>query len=152
MAEDFQADRRLFIATCRPFDQEMRDRIARHQRERDAGWETLEIPLELAPTLETCNAPGNIVLVDCLTLWLTNLMLTGPAESDLEKSITKLTRSLTAMRCPVILVSNEVGQGIVPENRLARQFRDWAGQVNQGVAQCADQVFWMVSGIAVKIK
>ncbi len=151
-AETFDADRRLFMATCRPYDAEMRARIERHRRERDASWETLEVPLELAAALETHNARGHIILVDCLTLWTTNLMMAGRSEEAVEAQLTALAQALAAMRCPVILVANEVGQGIVPENQMARRFRDWAGMVNQKMAACVDQVIWMVAGIPVKIK
>ena len=151
-AEACEADRRLFVATCRPHDAEMRARIERHRRERDASWETLEIPLALAAALETHNVRGHILLVDCLTLWITNLMMDERSEAAVEAEIASLTRTLTAMHCPVILVANEVGQGIVPENQMARRFRDWAGMANQRVAACVDQVIWMVAGIPVKIK
>jgi adenosylcobinamide kinase/adenosylcobinamide-phosphate guanylyltransferase len=151
-AEGCQAAHRLFVATCRPYDEEMRRRIARHQRERDASWETLEVPLELAETLASHNAPDNVLVVDCLTLWVTNLMLAEKSSADVEAQVAALTRTLKAMKCPVILVANEVGQGIVPENAMARQFRDWAGLVNQRVAACADRVMWMVAGIPVTIK
>jgi adenosylcobinamide kinase/adenosylcobinamide-phosphate guanylyltransferase len=151
-AEKFNTHRRLFIATCQPYDDEMRTRIDRHQRERDASWETLEIPLELPATLAAHNARGNVILTDCLTLWMTNLMLAEWSDAEIDAQIAALMDTLSAMRCPVILVANEVGQGIVPENQMARRFRDWAGMVNQKVAACADQVLWMVAGIPVKIK
>ncbi len=151
-AESFNPRRRLFIATCRPDDDEMRTRIARHQRERDSRWETLEVPLELPPTLAAHNTRGNVILVDCLTLWITNLMLAERSEAEIESQIAALVDTMPVMRCPVILVANEVGQGIVPENRMARRYRDWAGMANQKLAACADQVIWMVAGIPVKIK
>ena len=150
--EALEAERRIFVATCRPYDAEMQARIERHRRERDARWETLEVPLELADTLETHNTDGHVILVDCLTLWTTNLMMDGQADNVVETRTAALVRTLVQMRCPVILVANEVGQGIVPENATARRFRDWAGMVNQKVAASADQVIWMVAGIPVKIK
>ncbi|MDJ0854080.1 MAG: bifunctional adenosylcobinamide kinase/adenosylcobinamide-phosphate guanylyltransferase [Desulfobacterales bacterium] len=151
-AEAHDALRRIFVATCRPYDAEMRARIERHRRERDARWETLEVPLELADALEAHDADGHVILVDCLTLWATNLLMDGQSENDVEAQTATLVRTLAQMRCPVILVANEVGQGIVPENAMARRFRDWAGMINQKVAAGADQVVWMVAGIAVKIK
>ncbi len=151
-AEAIEAGRRLFVATCRPYDEEMRARIERHRRERDASWETLEVPLELPAALEAHDARGHIILVDCLTLWITNLMMDERTQADVEAQITSLTQTLETMRSPVILVSNEVGQGIVPENEMARRFRDLAGTVNQKVAASVDQVIWMVAGIPVKIK
>ena len=152
MAEGFQAARKFFVATCQPYDDEMRERIARHQRERDASWETLEVPMELSRALELHNTDGSVIVVDCLTLWLTNLALANLSEIDIERRIASLDQTLAAMKIPVILVTNEVGQGIVPENRLARQFRDWAGLLNRRVAQSADQVVWMVAGIPVAVK
>jgi adenosylcobinamide kinase/adenosylcobinamide-phosphate guanylyltransferase len=152
MAEALEADRRLFVATCRPYDAEMRTRIERHRRARDASWETLEVPLALSAALETHNDRRHVILVDCLTLWITNLMLDAQPEDAVTAQISGLTQALKAMRCPVILVANEVGQGIVPENPMARRFRDWAGMVNQQVAACADQVMWMMAGIPMKIK
>ena len=152
LAEGVQAGRKLFMATCQPYDDEMRARVARHQRERDATWETLEVPMELARTLELHNTGGSVVLVDCLTFWLTNMAMANLSEIDIQRRIASLDQTLTAMKVPVILVTNEVGQGIVPENRLARQFRDWAGLLNRRVAQSADQVVWMVAGIPVKVK
>ena len=151
-AEAIESGRRLFVATCRPYDDEMRARIERHQRERDASWETLEVPLELPAALAAHDARGRIILVDCLTLWITNLMMDARTQADVETQIGALTQTLMAMRSPVILVSNEVGQGIVPENEMARRFRDLAGTVNQKVAASVDQVIWMVAGIPVKIK
>ena len=151
-AEALDVDRRIFVATCRPYDAEMRARIERHRRERDASWETLEVPLDLAGTLEAHNARGQVILVDCLTLWTTNLMMDAPAESDFEAQAANLVRVLAGVRCPVILVANEVGQGIVPENAMARRFRDGAGMINQKMAAGADQVVWMVAGIPVPIK
>jgi adenosylcobinamide kinase/adenosylcobinamide-phosphate guanylyltransferase len=151
-AENFKMRRRLFIATCRPYDEEMRTRIDRHQRERDPSWETLEVPLELPASLAAHNTRGNVILVDCLTLWVTNLLLAEHSGAEIETQIAALVDTLPVMNCPVILVANEVGQGIVPENQMARQFRDWAGMVNQKVAACADHVLWMVAGIPVRIK
>ncbi len=152
LAEGVQAGRKLFMATCQPYDDEMRARVARHQRERDATWETLEVPMELARTLELHNTGGSVVLVDCLTFWLTNMAMANLSEIDIERRIASLDQTLSAMKVPVILVTNEVGQGIVPENRLARQFRDWAGHMNRKMAQRADQVIWMVAGIPVMVK
>ncbi len=151
-AEAMDAEHRIFVATCRPYDAEMRARIERHRRERDASWTTLEVPLDLVETLENHNVGAHVILVDCLTLWTTNLMMDAQEEKDVEARAAHLVRVLAEMDCPVILVANEVGQGIVPENAMARRFRDWAGMVNQKVAAVADQVVWMVAGIPVKVK
>jgi adenosylcobinamide kinase/adenosylcobinamide-phosphate guanylyltransferase len=146
------AANRLFIATCEPYDAEMRARVERHQRERDAGWHTREVPLDLPQALVDDNDARNVLVVDCLTLWVTNLLMADSSDETIEAAVAALTANLAAMTCPVILVANEVGQGIVPENALARRFRDWAGLVNQRVAAGVDRVLWMVAGIPVKIK
>ena len=152
LAEGLQADNKLFIATCVPYDDEMKKRVERHQRERSSDWRTLETPLKLPEAIGEYSPTSDVILVDCLTLWITNLLM----ETDDPDSVTTATRHLQAAlekaRCPVILVSNEVGAGIVPENRLARQFRDAAGQTNQQMASCADRVIWMIAGIPVTVK
>jgi adenosylcobinamide kinase/adenosylcobinamide-phosphate guanylyltransferase len=144
--------KKIFIATCMPRDEEMKERVLRHKKERDAAWSTLEVPILLPESITENSRKENMVLVDCLTLWISNLLLEAGAPDTIEENILRLTRSLEAARCPVILVSNEVGTGIVPENRLARRFRDAAGLANQKVAACADRVVWMVAGIPVTIK
>jgi len=152
LAEGLQADNKLFIATCVPYDDEMKKRVERHQRDRSDDWRTLESPLKLPEAIREYSLNNDVIIVDCLTLWITNLLM----EADDPDSVTTATRHLQAAlekaRCPVILVSNEVGAGIVPENRLARQFRDAAGQANQQMASCVDRVIWMVAGIPVTVK
>lgn len=139
---------RHYIATAQALDDEMRRRIDEHRERRGAGWHTVEAPLELAAALD--DAPGGApVLVDCLTLWLSNLMLegraTGPAADGLVSALER-RRGLT------VLVSNEVGLGIVPENRLARDFRDAAGALHRRVAACAQHVHLLVAGIPMIVK
>ncbi len=137
-----------YIATAQSFDGEMDERIALHRERRADGWETIEEPHDLAGAL--ANIPGGRpVLVDCLTLWLTNRML---AEADLEKECTQLEAALTAPRGPWFVVSNEVGLGIVPDNALARRFRDAAGRLNQRIAAKADRVLFMVAGLPMQVK
>jgi adenosyl cobinamide kinase/adenosyl cobinamide phosphate guanylyltransferase len=136
-----------YVATAEIFDEEMRSRIADHRMRRGEGWQTVEAPLDLVGTLEA--AKGNAVLVDCLTLWLTNLIF---AERDLDEEMTKLESTLEKMQVPVILVSNEVGLGIVPENALARRFRDAAGRLHQRLAARADQVLLVVAGLPLSVK
>lgn len=149
-----QADgrNRIFIATCMPGDNEMEERVRRHQKERSQSWTTVEAPLSLAEAVDEHGRQGNVIVVDCLTLWLSNLLLEINNMEEIEVLIKRLTQSLEASQCPVFLVSNEVGTGIVPENRLARRFRDVAGFANQSVAACSDMVIWMVAGIPVTIK
>jgi adenosylcobinamide kinase/adenosylcobinamide-phosphate guanylyltransferase len=143
---------KIFMATCIPMDDEMKDRVARHKAERDGQWLTLDVPMDLPEAIAEHGAEGNVILVDCLTLWITNLLIqpgsTDPVAARVEALVTALARAT----CPVILVSNEVGAGIVPENRLARQFRDEAGVANQKVAAAVDRVVWMVAGIANVVK
>ncbi len=142
---------RLFLATCIPQDDEMKQRIANHQKERGAGWSTLETPIRLPDAIREKSPQSAIILVDCLTLWISNLLLDKAASERIDDHVRDLIRSLETAKCPVILVSNEVGTGIVPENRLARKFRDVTGHANQAVAACADKVTWMLAGIPVSI-
>lgn len=138
----------IYVATGEAGDAEMASRIAEHRARRGAGWQTVEAPHDLAGALAAA-PPATPVLVDCLTLWLTNLML---AEVDIEAEIARLERALAQRAGPVLLVANEVGLGIVPDNVLARRFRDAAGRLNQRLAAQADRVVLLVAGIAMKVK
>jgi adenosylcobinamide kinase/adenosylcobinamide-phosphate guanylyltransferase len=144
--------RKIFMATCIPMDDEMKDRVARHKAERDGRWLTLDVPTELAEAIAEHGVDGNVILVDCLTLWMTNLLMQPANAEPVAARVAALVAALKQATCPVVLVSNEVGAGIVPENRLARQFRDAAGIANQEVAAAVDRVVWMVAGIANVIK
>jgi adenosylcobinamide kinase/adenosylcobinamide-phosphate guanylyltransferase len=143
---------KIFIATCIPQDKEMEQRVMHHQRRRANSWKTIEAPIFLPEAIIKHGLKGNVLLVDCLTLWINNLIMDDRNSAKIDNHIIDLIRSLDEAECPVILVSNEVGCGIVPENKLARRFRDIAGFTNQKVAGCADRVIWMVAGIPVKIK
>jgi len=136
----------IYVATAQAFDAEMAERIEIHKARRKAPWRTIEAPLEVAAALEESAGP---VLVDCLTLWLTNLML---ANIDIAPEVEALASALEKARHPVVLVSNEVGLGIVPDNELARAFRDEQGRLNQAIAARADRVVLMVAGIAMVVK
>lgn len=137
----------VYIATAQAFDDEMAARIAAHQARRGSDWRTHSEPLALAPALEaTDGAPR---LVDCLTLWLSNLMM---ADTPWAPALDALLDALARQRSPVVLVTNEVGLGIVPDNALARAFRDAAGIVNQRVAAVADEVTFAVAGLPMKVK
>jgi adenosylcobinamide kinase/adenosylcobinamide-phosphate guanylyltransferase len=151
-ANAISADRRVFIATSMPSDDEMKARVARHRAERGPGWITVEAPLALAEAIAENARNGCVILVDCLTLWISNMLLETGALAEVEPRIPSLIRTLAQAPCPVVLVSNEVGAGIVPENKLARQFRDLAGTANQAVAAAANRVVWVVAGIPVTIK
>jgi adenosylcobinamide kinase/adenosylcobinamide-phosphate guanylyltransferase len=151
-AEKYSADRKVFIATCIPCDDEMRQRVERHQEERSLAWETVEAPLLLPEAITENSRRADVIMVDCLTLWVSNLLMEFDDSEKIEMQIPRLTEAIEKSHCPVVLVSNEVGQGIVPENKLARQFRDLVGFVNQAVAGCADEVILAVAGIPIKIK
>lgn len=137
-----------YIATAEAYDGEMRERIALHRERRGEGWLTLDAPLDLAETLRTV-PDGRPVLVDCLTLWLSNHLL---AEHDLDTECAALETLLSKPRGPWFVVANEVGLGIVPDNALARRFRDAAGRLSQRIAARADCVILMVAGIPMQVK
>lgn len=141
--------RPVFIATAQAFDAEMSDRIARHRAERGAGWETVEAPLELPAAIERHGASDAVLLVDCLTLWASNLMM---AERDAEKATGELLAAISRNPGPLILVSNEVGLGIVPDTPLGRRFRDIAGTMNQHVARSVSEVQFLISGLPLSLK
>jgi len=138
----------IYIATAEAHDSEMADRIARHQARRGAEWQTVAAPLELVQALDESDGAGPR-LVDCLTLWLTNLMLGG---HDWESAADALAEALPRQAAPVILVTNEVGAGIVPENALARRFRDAAGLTNQRIALACDELWLCVAGHPLRIR
>jgi adenosylcobinamide kinase / adenosylcobinamide-phosphate guanylyltransferase len=137
----------LYVATAQAFDEEMRERIASHRARRAAGWETVEAPLDVSNVLAA--AGERPVLVDCLTLWLSNLLL---GEHDIAAATAALDAALEARRAPTVLVANEVGLGIVPDNPLARAFRDAAGRLNQHIAARADRVVFLVAGLPMRVK
>jgi adenosylcobinamide kinase / adenosylcobinamide-phosphate guanylyltransferase len=139
----------VYVATGEALDTEMSERIARHRAERGARWRTVEEPLDLAGAIARESSGGNVLVVDCLTLWLSNLIF---RERDVGAATTSLLEALARRRGTVLLVSNEVGMGIVPENALARRFRDEAGRLNQAVARVADEVVLVCAGLALRMK
>jgi adenosylcobinamide kinase/adenosylcobinamide-phosphate guanylyltransferase len=139
----------VYVATAQAQDDEMARRIALHRRRRGPAWRTVEEPLDLVATLQRECAPECIVLVDCLTLWLTNLMV---AERPVEAECARLLETLPLLEGALILVSNEVGQGIVPDNAMARAFVDQAGWLHQGIAEQADAVVLMTAGLPHRLK
>jgi len=141
--------RPVFIATAQAFDDEMVARIVRHQADRDARWSTVEAPIDLAAAIDRLDEPGTTILVDCLTLWASNLLLQRKA---MEPELEALLAAIASPRGKIILVSNEVGLGIVPDNPLARAFRDMAGTINQRVAAAADHVHFVAAGLSLKLK
>jgi adenosylcobinamide kinase/adenosylcobinamide-phosphate guanylyltransferase len=137
----------IYIATAEAYDEEMRVRIGEHRARRPSGWETVDAPLELPEAIAA--HPGRPILVDCLTLWLTNLIL---AERDTVAAAAALLAACERVSAPLILVSNEVGLGIVPDNALARRFRDEAGRLHQALAARAASVVFMVAGLPMHVK
>lgn len=144
------AGEKAFIATAEATDKEMEDRITRHRKDRGGGWRTFEEPLAVAGLIKGTDGSYPVIVVDCLTLWLANVMMSG---LDGEEETGRLVAALRAVKkSEIFVVSNEVGMGIVPENELARRFRDVAGRLNQRVAAIADEVYVTFSGIPVRIK
>lgn len=143
------AQSRLYLATGQAWDDEMRARITTHQDRRGPGWETVEAPVELAGALAEHARADRPVLVDCLTLWVTNLML---GDHDIDAAFQGLAKSLPGLKGPVVFVSNEVGLGIVPDNAMARAFRDHAGRLHQSIAGLADEVYFVAAGLPLKMK
>jgi adenosylcobinamide kinase/adenosylcobinamide-phosphate guanylyltransferase len=138
----------IYVATAEAKDEEMAERIAAHRARRDSGWQTVEAPYALVEALAAVPA-GSAVLVDCLTLWLSNLMEEGV---DIVAQTAALKEALAQRAGPTVLVSNEVGLGIVPDNPIARRFRDLQGRLNQELAAQAVRVVMMVAGVAVPVK
>jgi adenosylcobinamide kinase/adenosylcobinamide-phosphate guanylyltransferase len=138
-----------YVATADAGDSEMIDRIRRHQERRGTRWQTVEEPLALAYALTRHAAADQPILVDCLTLWMTNVML---AERDPSRETQHLVDSLTGLDGPVVFVSNEVGLGIVPDNALARAFRDHSGKLNQAIADIAGRVQFIAAGLPLTLK
>lgn len=152
LAESLSTDKRIYLATCVPLDEEMNDRVKKHQADRDSSWSTLEEPLDISEGIRAACQHAGVILVDCLTLWLTNMLLNDMETNDIFKKLDDVIEAVQQSSCPVIFVSNEVGAGIVPENALARRFRDLAGLVNQKVAQSVDRVVLTVAGIPMILK
>jgi adenosylcobinamide kinase/adenosylcobinamide-phosphate guanylyltransferase len=138
-----------YLATGRAWDDEMRDRISHHQERRGGEWTTHEAPVDIATVLQRLDSPNSVILIDCLTLWLTNLMMEN---ADMETAFAELEAAIESTRAKLIFVSNEIGLGIVPENRMAREFRDHAGRLHQRVAAIAGEVYFVAAGLPLKMK
>ncbi|MCO5135393.1 MAG: bifunctional adenosylcobinamide kinase/adenosylcobinamide-phosphate guanylyltransferase [Phyllobacteriaceae bacterium] len=139
----------FYLATGRALDDEMRERIDRHREQRGKAWETVEEPLALADAVLQTALPGRILLVDCLTLWITNLMM---AQADVLRECESLVAALDSVQAPIVFVSNETGLGIVPEDAMTRRFRDLAGIVNQRMAKRCETVWFVAAGLPLKLK
>ena len=144
--------KRAFVATAQPLDAEMERRIREHKASRSATWTTYEEPVELCALLEKLDAQYDVIVVDCLTLWLSNVMELQLEEEGLNARIRSLIHTLEAVDTPVILISNEVGWGVVPAQPSARRFCDAAGFLHQKIAALAREVYWVMAGIPTRIK
>jgi len=143
---------KAFVATGQPLDDEMAERIRRHQASRQADWRTEEVPLDLAGWFDKQGRTYRTILVDCLTLWLSNLQGRSVPESQVPALVSELLRAIRAVKARVVVVSNELGLGLVPTETSSRRFRDLAGSVNQQVAKEADEVYFIVSGMPLRLK
>lgn len=141
--------KKAYIATAQALDDEMKERIDKHKKERSGDWTTFEEPINISGIIKDVHKKYDVIIIDCLTLWLSNLMLAG---SNIEKELELFISSLTDVHCSIFIVSNEVGLGIVPDNAIARKFRDLSGYVNQRIAETADEVYLAAAGIPIKIK
>ncbi len=139
----------VYIATAQAFDSEMTDRIATHQARRGDAWRTIEAPVDLVGALSSEHCKGKAVLVDCLTLWLSNLMMN---DMDIPREVAALVAVVPTLDAKVVFVSNEVGQGIVPENAMARAFRDYAGTTHQALVDVCDRVVFVTAGLPMTLK
>ncbi len=139
----------VYIATAQAHDDEMRTRIAEHKNRRNTNWTTIEEPLALCEVLSNHATPANALLVDCLTLWLSNLMMAG---KDIEEEAARLVGLIPELAGPVVFVSNEIGMGLVPETSVGRTFRDHQGRLNQRIARVADSVQFIAAGYPLILK
>ncbi len=147
--------KRAYIATAEALDEEMRERIEAHQRLRGKDWDTYEEPIKIADLIRQIGDRYNLIVIDCLTLWLSNLMHASLPITDSMEDLRKVLDDMQATRPTgpsIYIISNEVGSGIVPENEMARKFRDVAGILNQKIAEAADEVYMVIAGIPLKIK
>jgi adenosylcobinamide kinase/adenosylcobinamide-phosphate guanylyltransferase len=147
LAKDAKAP--IYVATAQHTDGEMSERIALHRERRGKRWRTVEEPVQISAVIALADEKSGFVLVDCLTVWINNLLF---HEEDVEAHLSALSETLTEVRGHVVLVANEVGLGIVPDNALARRFRDIAGRVNQAIARVADEVVFMAAGLPTHLK
>jgi adenosylcobinamide kinase/adenosylcobinamide-phosphate guanylyltransferase len=143
---------KLFVATAEALDSEMSERISKHRQERGSNWETFEEPVALTQTFKQLEGRSGILILDCLTLWISNLLIKDYKQDYILMETNRLMAQSERMQCQLVFVTNEVGAGIVPESKLGRDFRDVVGAVNQLVAQKCDEVIYMVSGISTTIK
>ncbi|MEM6370868.1 MAG: bifunctional adenosylcobinamide kinase/adenosylcobinamide-phosphate guanylyltransferase [Myxococcota bacterium] len=144
--------RRTFIATAQAFDDEMRARIARHQTERAGLFDSVEAPIELTHAVSLLSDEVDVLVIDCLTLWLSNLLLRGDDEARIEEAVLKLMSALSSKPFDTVVVTNEVGLGVVPESALGRRFRDVSGRAHQRIAEKADQIYFAALGVILRLR
>jgi len=147
-----RAGKRAYLATAQALDAEMVERIEHHRRRRGDAWDTFEEPLAVAELVRKLSGRYQVLLLDCLTLWLSNVMARTGSDREIGSQVDDLTAALRGFGGSVLVVSNEVGLGIVPDNALARRFRDLAGFANQKVAQTSDDAYFLAAGMPMKIK
>lgn len=144
--------KKIYLATCEPLDEEMVNRIEDHKRMRGSEWETVEEPIEIVDKIRQYGKEAEVILLDCITLWISNLLLKWDDDSRIMEEIERLRSAIKEIGTSMILVSNEVGMGIVPADLLSRRFRDLSGIANQKIGESSDQVIFMVSGIPLFLK
>ncbi len=144
--------KKIYLATCEPLDEEMVNRIEDHKRMRGSEWETVEEPIEIVDKIRQYGKEVEVILLDCITLWISNLLLKWDDDTRIMEEIERLRSTIKEIGTSMILVSNEVGMGIVPADLLSRRFRDLSGIANQKIGEASDQVIFMVSGIPLFLK
>ena len=150
LVEDAEAEGgSVYIATAQAFDDEMRARIKAHQNRRGTAWTTMEVPMDLTYALKSDACCGRVVLIDCLTLWITNLMMAG---KNVDNAVAELCATIPSLTARTVFVSNEIGLGIVPENDMARAFRDHAGAAHQKLAEVCNRVVFVAAGLPLTMK
>jgi len=150
---DSMKGRKVFLATAQAWDEEMKARIDKHKKERLPGWDTIEETRNLASVIKRCDRKYEVLLIDCLTMWISNLLVQNSFnESEILEEVRELIKYFKIVDSTIIIVSNEVGSGIVPEHRLSRIFRDVVGKANQEIASRADEVYLVASGLPLKLK
>ena len=152
LARRVSGTRRIFIATAEGLDDEMRVRIKNHKESRGDDFETIETPIQIPKEVESLAARADVVVIDCLTIWIANLMQTESTEKSIAQHTQELIAAAQRVIFETVLVSGEVGSGIVPDHRTARDYRDYLGRVNQEIAAVADSVILMVAGIPIRAK
>jgi len=144
--------RKIYLATCEALDEEMAQRIERHKKTRGPEWQTVEEPIEIADKIRQYQDRVEVILLDCITLWLSNLLMKWDLDSKIMDEAQRMIDVIGQTQTSLIIVSNEVGMGIVPADPLSRRFRDLSGMISQNIAEVADSVVFMVSGIPMFLK